>query len=95
MAQETLQLYVVGGGLYIGDEPQGRPVTQNDDDKKYRDAYRRLFALLEEWPPDGVYFYARGEMRPMASNRCFSKYISKIQKKPGRKWAMIRRETRA
>jgi hypothetical protein len=88
------RLYVVDGGLYIGDTPQGRPVTQNDEDKKYRDAYRRLFGLLKEWPPDGVYIFTKGEMAPTAANRCFQSYLAKVNKMPGRKWMGIRRELR-
>ena len=79
-----MKLKVEGGGLYIH-ETSGvyRPVTQKKADKRYRDAYRKLFKVLNRWPPDGVYTFSKyGSMRPIEGSSLFMEYTTKKLRTP-------------
>jgi len=56
-------MYVETLTLYKADWTPVMPDAK--EDAKYRDAYRRLFVQLEEFPADGVYEYDGERLRWM------------------------------
>jgi len=54
------RMYVKTLTLYKAD---WTPVMLTEEDAHYRDAYRRLFVQLEEFPPDGEYEYDGKRLR--------------------------------
>ena len=62
---ETMQ--IIEGILYKQD---GTVVSVKPEDKRYRDAYRRMqrrvYGPLEIWAPDGMYTFDGRQMSPIA-----------------------------
>lgn len=53
----SVRMKIQDGILYVQEGRVWRVIGIEERDKPYRDAYRKLFTVLNRWPPDGRYIY--------------------------------------